>query len=94
MVGDASPRYIATAGGKIPLHRRNAVGPDNNDLILKKPWNGKVVKYPDAGLDVYADSPLNKQCSCLHRGHPVYLWIAMTLHRVSCLRRNDNYKRV
>lgn len=34
--GDAIPRYIATAGGKIPLHRSNVVGRDNGNIILKK----------------------------------------------------------
>lgn len=37
------------AGGKIPLHRSNVVGPDKGDVILKKPWNGQEVKYP-AGI--------------------------------------------
>ena len=34
--GDAIPRYIATAGGKIPMHRSNVVARDGNELILKK----------------------------------------------------------
>lgn len=46
--GDAIPRYIATAGGKIPLHRSNVIGRDGKDIIMKKPWNGEKVKYPDA----------------------------------------------
>ncbi len=46
--GDAIPRYIATAGGKIPLHRSNVIGREGNDIILKKPWSGEKVKYPDA----------------------------------------------
>ena len=49
--GDAIPRYIATAGGKIPLHRSNVVGRDNADVILIKPWNQEEVKYPDANPD-------------------------------------------
>lgn len=52
--GDAIPRYIATAGGKIPLHRSNVVTTSDNDYILKKPWNDKEVSYPDADPDVYA----------------------------------------
>ncbi|MFP4455668.1 MAG: KamA family radical SAM protein [Desulfonatronovibrio sp.] len=45
--GDAIPRYIATAGGKIPLHRSNVMGREKDELILKKPWSGEEVKYPD-----------------------------------------------
>jgi len=51
--GDAIPRYIATAGGKIPMHRSNVVGRDGDDLILRKPWNGEEVRYPDADPAVY-----------------------------------------
>jgi len=51
--GDAIPRYIATAGGKIPLHRSNVVGSDGTDWILKKPWSGEEVGYPDADREVY-----------------------------------------
>jgi lysine 2,3-aminomutase len=51
ITGDAIPRYIATAGGKIPLHRNNVIGRNGNDLILKKPWNDEEVKYPDADSD-------------------------------------------
>jgi lysine 2,3-aminomutase len=51
--GDASPRYIATAGGKIPLHRSNVVGREDNDIILRKPWSGEEVRYPDADPDLY-----------------------------------------
>ncbi len=53
--GDAIPRYIATAGGKIPLHRSNVQGRDNGDIILKKPWNDETVKYPDADPEQYAN---------------------------------------
>ena len=53
--GDAIPRYIATAGGKIPLHKSNVVGTDNGDVVLRKPWNGEEVNYPDADPDLYAD---------------------------------------
>ena len=61
--GDAIPRYIATAGGKIPLHKSNLVGTDNGDVVLRKPWNGEEVNYPDADPDVYADKgfSFNKQ---------------------------------
>lgn len=51
--GDAIPRYIATAGGKIPLHRSNVVGRDNADVILIKPWNQEEVKYSDTNPDEY-----------------------------------------
>jgi len=51
--GDAVPRYIATAGGKIPLHKSNVVESDNGELTLKKPWNGQEVNYPDADAEVY-----------------------------------------
>jgi lysine 2,3-aminomutase len=52
--GDAIPRYIATAGGKIPMHRSNVVGREGNELILRKPWSGEEVRYPDADPDEYA----------------------------------------
>jgi lysine 2,3-aminomutase len=51
--GDAIPRYIATAGGKIPLHRSNVAGKDQGDYILEKPWNGEQVSYPDAEPELY-----------------------------------------
>ena len=53
--GDAIPRYIATAGGKIPLHRSNVVRHEGTDVILKKPWSDEEVKYPDADPDEYAN---------------------------------------
>ena len=53
ITGDAIPRYIATAGGKIPLHRNNVIGLNGTDLILKKPWDDEEVKYPDADPDGY-----------------------------------------
>ena len=53
--GDAIPRYIATAGGKIPLHRSNVVRHEGADVILKKPWSHEEVKYPDAAPDAYAN---------------------------------------
>jgi KamA family protein len=53
--GDAVPRYIATAGGKIPLHRSNVVRHEGADVILKKPWSLEEVKYPDADPDKYAN---------------------------------------
>jgi len=52
--GDAIPRYIATAGGKIPLHRSNVVvADDGGEFTLRKPWSGEEVSYPDADLEVY-----------------------------------------
>jgi len=51
--GDAIPRYIATAGGKIPLHRSNIIEFDDNEYILRKPWSGTEVTYPDADPDIY-----------------------------------------
>lgn len=51
--GDAIPRYIATAGGKIPLHRSNVVSVENNTITLTKPWSGEVVSYPDADPETY-----------------------------------------
>ncbi len=53
--GDAIPRYIATAGGKIPLHRTNVVRKEDGQIILRKPWSGEEVAYPDADPDVYAN---------------------------------------
>lgn len=52
--GDAIPRYIAAAGGKIPLHRDNVRGRDENgSVILGKPWGGEVT-YPDADPEGYS----------------------------------------
>lgn len=53
--GDAIPRYIAAAGGKIPLHRDNFVRREGDDCILKKPWNGDEVRYPDADPTLYGN---------------------------------------
>ncbi|WP_028574830.1 KamA family radical SAM protein [Desulfonatronovibrio hydrogenovorans] len=53
--GDAIPRYIATAGGKIPLHRSNVSGKKGNELTLTKPWSGEEVAYPDADPGEYSD---------------------------------------
>jgi lysine 2,3-aminomutase len=51
--GDAIPRFIATAGGKIPMHRSNVIEEEDGELILKKPWNGEEVRYPDADPQIY-----------------------------------------
>jgi lysine 2,3-aminomutase len=53
--GDAIPRYIATAGGKIPLHRSNVVEHEDGAITLQKPWSSETVSYPDADAAVYAD---------------------------------------
>ena len=53
--GAAIPRYIATAGGKIPLHRSNVVAAADGGITLKKPWSGEEVVYPDADAELYAD---------------------------------------
>lgn len=53
--GDAIPRYIATAGGKIPLHRSNIQHRKDGELILKKPWDGQEAAYPDPGEEEYGD---------------------------------------
>ncbi|MFW5731119.1 MAG: KamA family radical SAM protein [Desulfonatronovibrionaceae bacterium] len=54
--GDAIPRYIATAGGKIPLHRSNVLKAENQELILRKPWSKEEVRYPDPSFDEYRQS--------------------------------------
>jgi len=51
--GDAVPRYIATAGGKIPLHKSNVLEAQDGQVMLRKPWNGDVVAYPDADDKMY-----------------------------------------
>lgn len=53
ITGDAIPRYISTAGGKIPMHRDNLVRRDGDDVVFKKPWSGEEVVYPDADLEEY-----------------------------------------
>ena len=49
-------RYIATAGGKIPLHRSNVVKQEGSQITLKKPWSGAEVRYPDADDSIYAEN--------------------------------------
>jgi KamA family protein len=51
--GDAIPRYIATAGGKVPLHRDNVVERKGNTVVLRKPWSGETVNYPEPDPEVY-----------------------------------------
>ena len=51
--GDAIPRYLATAGGKIPLHRDNVARREGDNIILKKPWSGEEAIYPDANMEEY-----------------------------------------
>lgn len=46
--GDAIPRYICTAGGKVPMHRDNVIGKKDGKVIFRKPWSGEEVPYPDA----------------------------------------------
>lgn len=46
--GDAIPRYIAAAGGKIPLHRENVVRREGRNIVLRRPWDGSETAYPDA----------------------------------------------
>lgn len=51
--GDAIPRYICTAGGKVPMHRDNVVSRKGSTILLKKPWSGEQVEYPDADSELY-----------------------------------------
>ena len=53
--GDAVPRYIAAAGGKIPLHRDNLVRREDGNVVLRKPWSGEETSYPDAVPEIYGD---------------------------------------
>lgn len=53
--GDAIPRYIATAGGKIPLHKSNVKGFENGYVAMEKPWSGELVQYPDADPETYGN---------------------------------------
>jgi lysine 2,3-aminomutase len=52
--GDAIPRYIATAGGKIPLHRTNVLEHAQGHVKMQKPWSGEQVMYPDPDPGEYA----------------------------------------
>ena len=52
--GDAIPRYITTAGGKVPMHRDNLAGRSGESVTLRKPWSGEEVEYPDASPEVYS----------------------------------------
>lgn len=53
-----SMRYLnpiqdsAAAGGKIPLHQSNVVSHENGEYILKKPWSGEQVCYPDTDAGI------------------------------------------
>jgi lysine 2,3-aminomutase len=61
--GDAVPRYIAAAGGKVPLHRDNVVRREGGAVVLRKPWSGEETVYPDALPGLYdndADFAFNK----------------------------------
>ena len=51
--GDAIPRYIATAGGKIPLHKSNVKEKRDDEYILIKPWSGEEVSYVDMSMQDY-----------------------------------------
>jgi lysine 2,3-aminomutase len=54
IAGDAIPRYLATAGGKIPLHKDNVSQiNEGGDYILKKPWDNSLVPYPDMSMEDY-----------------------------------------
>ncbi len=54
--GDAIPRYLATAGGKIPLHKDNVAQiNEGGDYMLKKPWSDEVVPYPDMSMERYKE---------------------------------------
>ena len=54
IAGDAIPRYLATAGGKIPLHQDNVAQiNEGGDYILRKPWSGEEVPYPDMSMEEY-----------------------------------------
>jgi lysine 2,3-aminomutase len=35
------------------MHRSNVIGREENELILRKPWNGEEVRYPDADMTEY-----------------------------------------
>jgi KamA family protein len=59
--GDAVPRYIATAGGKIPLHKSNVREAKDGGVILEKPWSGEKVNYPDADLEIYGSQQFSFQ---------------------------------
>jgi lysine 2,3-aminomutase len=52
--GDAIPRYIATAGGKIPLHKTNLLGRKDGNVRMQKPWSEERIIYPDADPLEYA----------------------------------------
>lgn len=45
--GDAIPRYIAAAGGKVPLHRDNVVEFGDGSVTLCRPWSSEEVVYPN-----------------------------------------------
>jgi len=54
--GDAIPRYIATVGGKVPLHKDNVVREEKGHIVVRRPWSGEEAVYPDADPEVWADA--------------------------------------
>ena len=58
--GDAIPRYIATAGGKIPLHRSNVVSGSDGQYVLKKPWTS-LERFQENGLSIMRKNNLYSQ---------------------------------
>jgi lysine 2,3-aminomutase len=53
---DAIPRYIATVGGKVPLHKDNVVREGKGHIVVRRPWSGEEATYPDADPEVWADA--------------------------------------
>jgi lysine 2,3-aminomutase len=52
--GDAIPRFMALAGGKVPLERCLATRVEDDQFLLSKPWSGLDEKYPDVSQEDYA----------------------------------------
>ncbi|MDI6796995.1 MAG: KamA family radical SAM protein [Desulfatibacillaceae bacterium] len=52
--GDAIPRYMALAHGKVPLERCLATRTEDDQILLTKPWSGLDEKYPDVSQADYA----------------------------------------
>jgi lysine 2,3-aminomutase len=53
--GDAVPRFVALAVGKVPLENSQVVRTGKGQAVICKPWDGQEVVYRDADPDRYAD---------------------------------------
>ncbi len=52
LADDAVPRYVVEAQGAVPVATDNVIDRNGQGrLLLRKPWNGEIIIYPDAVYD-------------------------------------------